>query len=111
MGALRHRGGACRRTLRKLRHDPLCRGKVSDEWISFVLDVEFEALGQEHCGASTGLGTSIGEPKGRLLAQESASSSAVGLARNPKSVFIPADEKQWNCFTKDFGIGSWRQFC
>jgi len=45
MGALRHRGGACRRTLRKLRHDPLCRGNVSDEWISFVLDVEFEAFG------------------------------------------------------------------
>jgi hypothetical protein len=45
MGAFRHRGGACRRTLRKLRHDPLCTAKVSDEWISFVLDVEFEASG------------------------------------------------------------------
>src|SRR5664280_1276971 len=45
MGSLRRRDGPWRRTLRKLRHEPLCSGKVNDERISFVLDIEFEAFG------------------------------------------------------------------
>jgi hypothetical protein len=45
MGALRRRDGPWCGTLRKLQHEPLCGGKVNDEWISFVLDVEFEAFG------------------------------------------------------------------
>jgi hypothetical protein len=93
-----------------LQHEPPCGGKVSDEWIYFVLDVEFEAFGYKHCGASSWLGASISEPHGRLFAQENAANSSVGLARNPEPVFVPADEKQWNCLTEDRWVRSLRQF-
>jgi hypothetical protein len=43
--ALRHRGGACCRALCKSRSAPDCRSKASDEWISFILHIKFEAFG------------------------------------------------------------------
>jgi len=93
-----------------MRNEPLCGGKMSDERISFVLDVKFEVFGQKHRGAASWLGDSIGEPKGRLFAQENTASSSVGLACNPEPVFIPADEKQWDYLTEDSGIRPRRQF-
>jgi hypothetical protein len=49
-----------------------------------------------------GLDASIGEPQSGPLAQENATNSSIGLARNPKPVLVPADEKQGDCRTEDF---------
>jgi hypothetical protein len=68
--------------------------KPRDQRIASVLDIELETVREQHGRASDRSAVFLRKAQSRVLEQEDAAGSPFGLARQPESVFVEANEKE-----------------